>query len=49
MTFSKGRYSGTFTVPIAIHRNRVTTFGSAKAGDAAFADYTFNLSLSMKL
>ncbi len=49
ITYSKGRYSGTFTVPIAVHRNRVTTFGSIKAGDAAFADYTFNLSLSLKL
>ncbi len=49
ITYSKGRYSGTFTVPIAVHRNRVTTYGQAKAGDAAFADYTLNLSLSMKL
>lgn len=49
VTYSKGRYSGTLTVPVAIHRNRVTTFGSAKAGDAAFADYTINLSVSMKL
>ncbi len=49
VTYSKGRYSGTLTVPIAVHRNRVTTFGSARAGDAAFADYTLNLSLSMKL
>jgi len=49
ISYSKGRYSGTFTVPIAVHRNRVTTFGATRAGDAAFADYTFNLSLSMKL
>jgi hypothetical protein len=49
VTYSKGRYSGTLTVPIAVHRNRVTSFGSVKAGDAAFADYTINLSLSMKL
>ena len=49
VTYSKGRYSGTLTVPIAVHRNRVTTFGSTRAGDAAFADYTFNLSVSMKL
>ncbi len=49
ITYSRGRYTGTFTVPIAVHRNRVTSFGSSKAGDAAFADYTFNLSLSMKL
>lgn len=49
ITYSKGRYSATLTVPIAVHRNRVTTFGSARAGDAAFADYTLNLSVSMKL
>jgi len=49
ITYSKGRYSGTFTVPIAIHRNRVVSYGATKAGDAAFADYTLNLSLSMKL
>ena len=49
VTYAKGRYSATFTFPIAVHRNRVTTFGAIKAGDAAFADYTWNLSLSMKL
>ena len=49
ITFSRGRYNGTFTVPIAVHRNRVTTFGSIKAGTAAFADYAINLSVSMKL
>lgn len=49
VSYSKGRYSGTLTVPIAVHRNRVTTFGSARAGDAAFADYTLNLSFSTKL
>jgi hypothetical protein len=49
VTYSKGRYTATMTVPIAVHRNRVTTFGSAKAGDAAFADYTFNFNFSMKL
>ncbi len=49
VTYSKGRYSGALTVPIAIHRNRVTSFGSTRAGDAAFADYTFNASFSMRL
>lgn len=49
ISFSKGRYSGSFTFPIAIHRNRVTSFGATRAGDAAFADYTWNFSLSMKL
>jgi hypothetical protein len=47
--YSVGRYSSALTVPIAIHRNRTTSFGSIKAGDAAFADYTINFALSMKL
>lgn len=49
VTYVKGRYSATFTFPIAVHRNRVTTFGSLRAGDAAFADYTWNFSFAMKL
>jgi len=49
VSYSKGRYASTLTVPIAVHRNRTTTFGSVKAGDAAFADYTINFSLSMKI
>lgn len=49
LTYARGRYVATMTVPIAVHRNRVTTFGATRAGDAAFADYTWNFSLSMKL
>jgi hypothetical protein len=49
VTFSKGRYSGALTVPVAVHRNRTTTFGQLTAGDAAFADYTINLSVSVRL
>jgi len=49
VTYGKGRYSATLTVPVAVHRNRVTSYGATKAGDAAFADYTINLSVSMKL
>jgi hypothetical protein len=49
VTYSKGRYAATLTVPIAVHRNRVTSYGSIKAGDAAFADYTINASFSIKL
>lgn len=48
-TYTRGRYSATLTVPIAVHRNRVTTYGSAKAGDAAFADFTINTSFSISL
>lgn len=49
VTFTKGKYSGTLTVPVAVHRNRTTTFGSVRAGDAAFADYTINASFSVRL
>ena len=48
-TFSKGRYAGAITVPIAVHRARTTTFGSIRAGDAAFADWTLNLSFTARL
>ena len=48
-TLSRGRFSGTITVPIAIHRARTTTFGSIKAGDAAFADWSLNTSFTIKL
>lgn len=49
VTFSKGRYSATLTVPVAVHRRRSTTWGSARPGDAAFADYTINTSFSVRL
>ncbi|MFZ5495033.1 MAG: hypothetical protein ACOZE5_06810 [Verrucomicrobiota bacterium] len=48
-SFSRGRFSGTITVPIAVHRARTTTFGSIKAGDAAFADWTLNTSFTVRL
>ena len=47
--YSKGRFSGTLTVPIAVYRNRVPSYGQNKAGDAAFADYTINLSFTVNL
>lgn len=49
VTFSRGRFFGTVTVPVLVHANRTTTWGSAKAGDAAFADYTINTSFSVRL
>ena len=49
VSFSRGRFAGTVTVPIAVHRARTTTFGSIRAGDAAFADWTLNLSFSVRL
>lgn len=48
-TFSKGRFSAAITVPFAVHRNRTTTYGSVRAGDAAFADWTLNTSVSFRL
>jgi len=49
VTYQKGRYTATFTRPIAVRRNRITTYGRNTPGDAAFADYTCILTLSMKL
>ncbi len=48
ITYGRGAYVFTLTVPIAMHRNRVTSYGSAKAGDAAFADYTINTGLTVR-
>lgn len=49
VTYQWGAYSGALTVPVAVHRNRTTTYGSVRAGDAAFADYTINASFSIRL
>lgn len=49
VSFSRGRFSTSVTVPIAVYRARTTTFGSIKAGDAAFADWTLNTSLTIRL
>lgn len=48
-TLSRSRFSGTITVPIALYRARTTTFGSARAGDAAFADWSLNTSFTIRL
>lgn len=49
VSFSKGRFSGALTIPVAVHRNRTTTFGSTRAGDAAFADFSVNASMSWRM
>lgn len=49
ITYQRGAYSGALTVPVAVHRNRTTTYGSVRAGDAAFADYTINTRFSIRL
>ncbi len=48
VAFTKGRITAAVTVPVAVHRRRSTTYGSARAGDAAFADYTVNSSLTVR-
>ncbi len=48
LSYGRGSYTFTLTVPIAMHRNRVVSYGSAKAGDAAFADYTINTALTVR-
>ncbi len=49
VSFSKGRFTGTFTIPVAIHHRRSHTYGALRPGDAAFADFTVNTSLSWRL
>jgi hypothetical protein len=49
VTYNRGWFYGTITVPILVHANRTTTWGSARAGDAAFADFTINSSFSVRL
>lgn len=48
-TLARSRFSATVTVPIAVYRARTTTWGSNKAGDAAFADWSLNTSFSFRL
>jgi len=48
VSYSKGRFIGTVTVPIAVHRRRSTTYGASRPGDAAFADYTINTTLGWR-
>lgn len=47
-TFFKGKFSGVITVPILVHANRTTTYGQKTAGDAAFADFTINSSITYR-
>ena len=52
ITWSKGRYFASLTAPVAIVRNRQPDYGRLNGqeaeGDAAFADYTLNLALSVR-
>lgn len=49
VTFSKGRFTGTVTVPVALERRRTMTYGATRLGDAAFADFSINTSFSLRL
>jgi hypothetical protein len=49
VTFSKGRFTGTVTVPVALERRRTMTYGATRLGDAAFADFAINTSFSIRL
>jgi hypothetical protein len=43
-----GKFSFNLTTPVAIERNRQRTYNAATTGDAAFADYSINSSLSYR-
>ncbi len=49
VSYRHGNTTFTATVPIAYHRNRVVSYGSKTAGDAAFADYTLNFAVNQRL
>jgi hypothetical protein len=49
VNYTKGRFTINFALPVAVVRNRQMTKGATRKGDAAFADYTFNTSLSYRL
>jgi hypothetical protein len=49
ITYHRGKVSATLTVPVAIEHNRQRTYRARTTGDAAFADYTINSSISIGL
>ncbi len=48
VTYAKGRFVGTLTVPVAVHHRRSHTYGALRPGDAAFADFTINSSIGVR-
>lgn len=48
VSWTKGRWFASLTVPIAVYRNRTTTYGQENPGDAAFADYSINFTGAMR-
>lgn len=58
VSYTKGRYNLNFSVPVAVARNRTQSYedkvrtaetGEYRQGDAAFADYLLNFSISYRL
>jgi hypothetical protein len=48
ISWTKGRWFASLTVPIAVYRNRTTTYGQQNPGDAAFADYSINFTGALR-
>lgn len=48
VTFVRGPFYANVTTPVALERNRQTTYGASAPGDAAFADYTVNITLAFR-
>jgi hypothetical protein len=48
ISWSKGKWFASLTTPVAVYRNRTTTFGQDEPGDAAFADYSVNFSAALR-
>lgn len=46
LVFSRNGWTASFSAPVALYRNRTTTFGEDEPGDAAFADFMTLFSLS---
>ncbi|MDX1951204.1 MAG: hypothetical protein SFY81_03420 [Verrucomicrobiota bacterium] len=47
-TYTHKRFFATLTTPVAVERNRQRTYNAATTGDAAFADFTVNGSISYR-
>jgi hypothetical protein len=48
ISWTKGRWFASLTVPIAVYRNRTRTYGQEVTGDAAFADYSINFTGALR-
>ncbi len=48
ISWTKGRWYAGLTTPVALYRNRTTTYGRTTPGDAAFADFSINFTGAMR-